>query len=52
MNFRRRHTFSTDEVRVDFIPLIDILLVVLIFITATNTINQLHENTVQLQSAE
>lgn len=52
MNFRRRHTFSTDDVRVDFIPLIDILLVVLIFITATTTFSQLHEIPVQLPSAE
>lgn len=50
MNFRARGRDS-DEVLVDFIPLIDILLVVLIFITATTTFSRLQEIPVQLPSA-
>lgn len=50
MNFRAKHR-NTDEVLVDFIPLIDILLVVLIFITATTTFSRLQEIPVQLPSA-
>lgn len=50
MNFRtKRH--DSDEIAVDFIPLIDILLVVLIFITATTTFSRLQEIPVQLPSA-
>lgn len=50
MNFRAKRRDS-DEVMVDFIPLIDILLVVLIFITATTTFSRLQEIPVQLPSA-
>ena len=50
MNFRAKHR-SQDDVTVDFIPLIDILLVVLIFITATTTFSRLQEIPVQLPSA-
>ncbi len=50
MNFRAKHR-NTDEVLIDFIPLIDILLVVLIFITATTTFSHLQEIPVQLPSA-
>lgn len=50
MNFRAKRRHS-DEVAVDFIPLIDILLVVLIFITATTTFSRLQEIPVQLPSS-
>lgn len=50
MNFRAKHR-NSDEIAVDFIPLIDILLVVLIFITATTTFSRLQEIPVQLPSA-
>lgn len=50
MNFRANRR-SGDDIAVDFIPLIDILLVVLIFITATTTFSRLQEIPVQLPSA-
>lgn len=50
MNFRQRRRHSTDDITVDFIPLIDILLVVLIFITATTTFARVQEIPVQLPS--
>lgn len=51
MNFRRRRRQSTDDIAVDFIPLIDILLVVLIFITATTTFSRVQEIPVNLPSS-
>ncbi|HJH23818.1 MAG TPA: biopolymer transporter ExbD [Paenalcaligenes hominis] len=51
MNFRRRRHHSTDDIAVDFIPLIDILLVVLIFITATTTFSRVQEIPVNLPSS-
>lgn len=50
MNFRAKHR-DQDDIAVDFIPLIDILLVVLIFVMATTTFSQLQEIPVQLPSA-
>lgn len=50
MNFRAKHR-AQDDIAVDFIPLIDILLVVLIFVMATTTFSQLQEIPVQLPSA-
>lgn len=50
MKFRAKHR-ANDDITVDFIPLIDILLVVLIFITATTTFSRLEEIPVQLPSA-
>lgn len=51
MNFRKQHLLDADEMTLDFVPLIDVLLVVLIFITATTTFNQYHEIPVQLPQA-
>lgn len=51
MNFRGRRRHSTDDIAVDFIPLIDILLVVLIFITATTTFARVQEIPVNLPSS-
>lgn len=51
MNFKRRRRHSTDDIAVDFIPLIDILLVVLIFITATTTFARVQEIPVNLPSS-
>lgn len=50
MNFRTKRR-DNDDLYVDFIPLIDILLVVLIFITATTTFSRMQEIPVQLPSA-
>ena len=50
MNFRAKRR-DNDDIFVDFIPLIDILLVVLIFITATTTFSRLQEIPVELPSA-
>lgn len=50
MNFRSKYR-TDDSLLVDFIPLIDILLVVLIFITATTTFNQFQEIPVRLPKA-
>ncbi len=50
MNFRRRRDTSTDQLVLDFIPLIDILLVVLIFITVTTTFSRVQEIPVNLPS--
>lgn len=50
MNFRSKY-HTDDSLLVDFIPLIDILLVVLIFITATTTFSQFQEIPVQLPKA-
>lgn len=47
MNFRSRFTHRTDGIEINVIPLIDVLLVVLIFFAATTTfttVNELHIN--------
>lgn len=49
MNFNTKRR-NSDDLVMDFVPLIDILLVVLIFITATTTFSRLHEIPVQLPS--
>lgn len=51
MNFRKKRPLASDEIQLDFVPLIDILLVVLIFITATTTFSKIYEIPVQLPSA-
>lgn len=51
MNFRRRRYHTSDDIIIDFIPLIDILLVVLIFITATTTFSRVQEIPVHLPSS-
>lgn len=50
MNFRSKYR-DNDDIFMDFVPLIDILLVVLIFIAATTTFDRVHEIPVQLPSA-
>lgn len=43
MNFKRRFTPSASPIEINLIPLIDILLVVLIFLTATTTFTQIQK---------
>ena len=50
MNFKKSTSNTADDLTVDFIPLIDILLVVLIFITATTSFTQFQELPIQLPS--
>lgn len=49
MNFRR--TLSRDEPEINFIPLIDLLLVILIFLMVTTTYNRYSELQVKLPAA-
>lgn len=51
MNFRKLRLLDNDEIALDFVPLIDVLLVVLIFITATTSFNQFYDMPVQLPQA-
>lgn len=51
MNFRKSPLLDKDEITLDFVPLIDVLLVVVIFITATTSFNQFYEIPVQLPQA-
>ncbi|MGG4774098.1 biopolymer transporter ExbD [Alcaligenaceae bacterium 429] len=43
MNFKRRFTPSASPIDINLIPLIDVLLVVLIFLTATTTFTQIQK---------
>jgi biopolymer transport protein ExbD len=49
MNFQRGRT--KDEPRIDFIPLIDVLLVILIFLMVTTTYNRFSELQINLPEA-
>ncbi len=49
MNFRRQHTF--DEPEINLIPLIDVLLVILIFLAATTSFVRLNQLKVSLPEA-
>ncbi len=50
MNFRPSH--NDDAPDINLIPLIDVLLVILIFLAATTTFTQVHELEVQLPQAQ
>src|SRR5690625_4325574 len=50
MNFRTTH--ADDNPDINLIPLIDVLLVILIFLAATTTFTRVHELDVQLPQAQ
>lgn len=50
MNFRRRHR-NSDELDINLIPLIDVLLVILIFLAATTTFTRISQLKVALPQA-
>jgi len=51
MNFRRRKTGS-DELEINLIPLIDVLLVIVIFLTATTTFTRVRQLKIDLPQAQ
>jgi biopolymer transport protein ExbD len=50
MNFRRRH--SREELEINFIPLIDLLLVILIFVLTSTTYSKYSELQINLPKAD
>ena len=50
MNFRRNS--PDDQPEINLVPLIDVLLVILVFLAATTTFSRVHELDVRLPSAE
>ncbi|HWK60927.1 MAG TPA: biopolymer transporter ExbD [Eoetvoesiella sp.] len=51
MNFRRRKT-GGDELEINLIPLIDVLLVIVIFLTATTTFTRIRQLKIDLPQAQ
>jgi biopolymer transport protein ExbD len=52
MNLRRRKAYGEDEPEISFIPLIDVLLVILIFFMASSTFAKFADLQINLPSAE
>ncbi len=52
MNLRRRKAYGEDEAEISFIPLIDVLLVILIFFMASSTFARFASLQITLPSAE